>query len=274
MFWRIGLGMLVIGGVLLVWGFFEWRLGRGASSKPERITLKQLIARGPAGNPNIILTDFELCDNYVYKEENGRWNGVYVPVVPVGEGRQNGGPARPTSGVKAILFSLNIHNQAEIVPVLGKRELPALVTNSIRSLGSDETKLLQETYGGLDSKKVLLIQECRKVMSGAILALSFGGGGALFLGGIGGIAKGIMGGRPSSAARPKGRPRDDDDEDRPRKRRRDDDDEDDDRPRKRRARDEAEEDDDDRPRKRRPRDEDEEDDPRPKRRRPRDEDDE
>jgi hypothetical protein len=258
--WRLGVALLVIGGGLTVWGFIEWRLGRGASSTPQRMTLKELIARGPEGNPNIILTDFELCENYVYQSENGRWKGVYVPVVPQGEGPQSGGPPRPTSGVKAILFSINVRSEAEIPAVMGKRELPALVTNSITSLGAEETRLLQQSYGGLDPKKVLIIQEGRKLMSGALVALIFAGGGLLVLGGIGVIALSIVRGRQDTSDPPKRRrPRDEEDEERPRKRRR---------------RDEEDEDEDDRPRKRRSREnEDEDDEPRPKRRRPRDEDD-
>src|SRR5262249_54516193 len=120
--WRLGLALAVVGGGLIAWGVMEWWLGRGASATPERISLKALIARGPQGNPNIILTDFELCDNYVVEKKNGAWHGVYVPVVPAGEGVREGGPARP-SNVKAVLFSLNVHNDAEITNLLGKREL-------------------------------------------------------------------------------------------------------------------------------------------------------
>src|SRR5262249_23501112 len=154
------------------------------------------IARGPEGNPNIILTDFELCDNYVITEENGRWKGVYVPIVPLGEGPKSGGQARPTSGIKAILFSINVHNSSDIKRVLEKRELPARVMNSIKSLGSEETSLLQQSYGGLDPKKVLIIQEGRKVMSGAILALMLGGGGVLVLAGGAVIVMGVIRNRP------------------------------------------------------------------------------
>jgi hypothetical protein len=237
--WRIGIGMAVIGVGLIVWGVVEWRLGRGASAAPERITLKQLIARGPEGNPNIILTDFVLCDNFVVVEKNGRWNSVYVPVMPADEANKGGGPLRPTK-VKAVLFSLNVSSDADIARVLDKRELPALVTNRIRSLGSEEKNVLQQNYGGIDANTCLIIQEGRKPFSGTLLAIMFGGGAVLLLGGIGMIVGGVVRGRREGAGRPT------------RKRRRDD-----------------EEDDEERPRKRRRRDEDEDDEPRPKRRRSR-----
>jgi len=63
-FWRLRLGIagLVLGGMLLFAGFREWQLGAAASAQPEDLTLEQLIARGPDGNPNVRLHDFQLGD--------------------------------------------------------------------------------------------------------------------------------------------------------------------------------------------------------------------
>jgi hypothetical protein len=224
--WRIIIGLAVVGIGLLLWGGMEWNLGRGASSKPERITLKQLIARGPEGNPNIILTDFELGDNFVYETKNGAWTGVYVPAFPADE-LKPAGPGQPPAAIKAVIFSLHVHSEAEINSVLAKRELPALVTNRIRSLGTEEKNLLQQHYGaGIDVNKCLLIQEGRTPMSGAVLALIFGGGLLALAGAVGLAVTGFVGGRQggSSGGRRKRR-RDDeedeeDEEERPRRRRR------------------------------------------------------
>jgi hypothetical protein len=246
MFWRIGIGMAVGGVILIGWGVMEWRLGRGASATPERISLKQLIARGPEGNPNIILTDFVLCQNIVVTEKNGRWDNIYIPVIPADEAQQGAAPLRPTN-VKAVLFSLNVHSEAEIATVLDKKELPALVTNRIRSLGSEEKDLLQKNYGGIDANTCLIIQEGRKPFSGTLLVVIFGGGTVLLLGGAGLLVWGVMAARQATPSRPK-------------------------RKRRREEKEEEEEEEDERPRKRREEAEDEEDEPRPKRRRPRDED--
>jgi hypothetical protein len=245
MLWRIGIGMAVIGACLIGWGVMEWRLGRGASSTPERISLKQLIARGPEGNPNIILTDFVLCQNFVVTEKNGRWDNIYMPVVPADEANQGAGPVRATN-VKAVLFSLNVHAEADIARLLDKKELPALVTNRIRSLGSEEKDLLQKNYGGIDANTCLIIQEGRTPFSGALLGLMFGGGAVLVLGGIGMVAFGVIAARRAQASRPKRKRREKDEED-----------EDDERPRKRSRDEEEDEDAEPRPKRRRSRDEDE-----------------
>jgi hypothetical protein len=223
--WRIIIGLAVVGIGLLCWGGMEWNLGRGASSTPERITLKQLIARGPEGNPNIILTDFELGDNYVITEKNGRWNDVYVPAAPAGELNAGAGPGQPQAPIKAVIFSLHVHSEPEIGPVLGKRELPALVTNRIRSLGSEEKRLLKDSYGGnIDVDHCLIIQEGRTPTSGAVLALIFGGGLLALLGAVGVAVMPLLAGRSASSPRARKRGR------------RDDDDEDDDEPRRKRRR--------------------------------------
>jgi hypothetical protein len=216
--WRLIIVLAVIGCALMFVGGVEWRLGRGASSTPERISLAKLIARGPEGNPNIILTDFQLSDgDYVIQKKNGAWEGVYVPVVPAGQPQPGGAPGRPGAPIKAVIFSLNVHSEAEVNTVLGKRELPALVTNRTRSLGSDEYNLLKQSYGGaIDLDHCLIIQEGRTPMSGAVISLLFGGGLLLVLGAVG-IFVGTFVIDYKRTGPQKKRRRDDD---RPRKRRR------------------------------------------------------
>jgi hypothetical protein len=244
MYWRIGLVMAVVGIGLFVWGGVEMSLSRGASEKPEKISLEKLLARGAEGNPNIILTDFELGDNYVYEKDSktSRWTGVYVPAVPADPSAPPGAPARP-GAIKAVIYSTNVHSEADVEKVLDKPELPGMVTNRIKSLGSQEKKLLKEQYGGdIDVDKCLIIQEGRTPFSGGGLAAIFGGGALLLLGGLGVIVLGIVQGRRGSA-------------DQVARRRRRDLDEDDERPRRRRV---YEEDEEDEPRRRsRPRGEDE-----------------
>ncbi|MBV9123450.1 MAG: hypothetical protein JO112_08845, partial [Planctomycetes bacterium] len=75
--------LLVVFGVMsVVGGFKERGVAEASSKEPEEISLKDLIARGPEGNPNIILKDFVLRKNYVYQTRNGSWDGAWVPVAP------------------------------------------------------------------------------------------------------------------------------------------------------------------------------------------------
>jgi hypothetical protein len=185
--WRVVLAaaMTVVGVALLAVGVPEWRLGRGVSPAPERISLKELIARGPEGNPNIILTDFEFADKYVYETRNGAWTRVYVPVMPKDEAVPVPEQLRHAVKIKAVLVSPNVHREEDIVTVLGEPELPALVTNRIRSLGAAEGELLRDAYPWIDVQHCLIIEEGRAPMSGGFAAILIGGGVLLLLGALG-----------------------------------------------------------------------------------------
>src|SRR5439155_21347296 len=104
----------IAGGVMIFLGLREHSLAVVASKEPEQITLKNLIARGPDSNPNIILTDFALCDNFVYETKNGRWNKAWVPIISREElppGQASGG--KPEA-VQAIMVTMKARDQAEL----------------------------------------------------------------------------------------------------------------------------------------------------------------
>ena len=253
MLWRIGLGLLVAGGICLFIGFMEAHLRGESSATPEEISLKALLARGGSGNRNIILKDYQLCENYVYEEKNNAWTGAWVPVVPSDEVARAGQPFRPTN-VRALIYSGHVRSGRDVETLLGQPRLKALVTTGIMSLGSEEKNLLQSSYPGTDFAQCLIIQEGRTPFSKPVLFLLFSGGVVGLLAGGGLIAFQIVRSRKGTPRRPRRRLADDEDDDevdRPRRKRRssDEDDEDDRPQRKRRPSDEDDED--DRPRRRR-----------------------
>jgi hypothetical protein len=274
-----GLVLLFISGVLIYVGVLERNLASRASQVPEEIALKDLIARGPSGNPNILLKDFILGTNYVYSTKNGSWQGAWVPAVPTGSPVPGeGGPGRP-SNIRALIFTINAKSEADLYARCNQPRLRALVTNEIVSLGSQEKSLLESSYPGTDFSRCLIIQEGREP-AGAVKQILMIGGGILTaligLGVMGLFAIPWSGGSKAPAKKKrKKRPIEDEDEEEdeaPRKRKkrdREDEDEEDEPPRKRRVRDEDE--DEEPPRKRKPRDEDE-DEAVPRKRKARDED--
>lgn len=234
--WRIGILLLIASFFLLGFAWMERNLAVGASTTPEEISLKDLIARGPEGNPNIILKDYELGDNYVYDKEkySKSWKKVWVPVMAVTDPEHADPPGRHAAvkNVQAILVSTRVKNESELVDRLDQERLPGMVTNRIDSLGYQEKELLSKSYPNANLDKCLIIEEGREPAgSGKLVAL--GGGGILsLLGGIGFLALSFV--RRKSVPSYEG----------------------------------------DRPERHRRLDEDEDDEPRSKRRRPRDEDDE
>jgi hypothetical protein len=180
-----GIFLIVIGIIVAVVGFKERAVASQASATPEEISLKDLIARGPDGNPNIILTDYVLCDNFVYetKTQNGPWQNVWVPAVPREHPNQQSG-GKPAA-VQALIFSINARNQNDMERLCNQPKLKALVTNRIVSLGSKEKDLLRQSYPGTNFDKCLIIQEGREPAGMTKLVLMMGGGALAALLGVG-----------------------------------------------------------------------------------------
>ena len=210
---RLGIICLVVGCGLGYATYVEYSLGAYATKEPEQIRLQDLIARGPGGNPHVLLTDYELCDNFVYETKGGsHWTGVWVPIVPRGAAGPGPGQGLRPQRVQAILFSTRVSNEAELPQRCGGPRLQGLVTNRIMSLGSEERRLLAESYPGTDFSRCLIFQEGRQPSSLTTVAL-LGGGSALCLAaGAGLIAGGVFangwpGRSPPVTRRPRRRPR-------------------------------------------------------------------
>jgi hypothetical protein len=186
MLFRLGIALLIFGGIL---GFFtiqEGRLAATASAVPQEITLQQLIARGPAGNAHIILKDFEFGDNSVYQADehnNASWNKVWVPVVPR-QGNQDVAAGRIVN-LQAIVKSSKVKNAAALDQFVKTTTLQGMVTNRIDSLGSEERGILQQSYPQTDFSKCLIIEDGRKPSSSGVLLLMCAGTLVLFAGGAG-----------------------------------------------------------------------------------------
>jgi hypothetical protein len=205
---RIAIVMLIAGGALLVYGFYEWQLSSGASAKPEEISLRDLIARGPKGNPNIILKDFEFSGDYVHEYDekrgpNSAWTKVWIPVFPAGTvpqppppGQPGGVPANQEQlKIRALVYSTKVHNEPELEAMCNRPTLRGMVTNTVQSLGADEKKHLQQDHPGTDFTNCLIIEEGREPASAGVLILIFGGGGALLLGALALLVLPLMVGR-------------------------------------------------------------------------------
>jgi hypothetical protein len=185
MLFRIGIALIVVGCILGFFAIQEGRLAATASATPQEITLQQLIARGPQGNAHIILKDFEFCDNLVYQEsEHGTsWSKVWVPVVPHQGNREGVGPRVPN--VQALVKSSKVRGQNELNQLTEKTSLQGMVTNRIDSLGSDERKILQQSYPQTDFSKCLIIEDGRKPFNSGVILLMGAGTIVLVAGGVG-----------------------------------------------------------------------------------------
>jgi len=172
---------LVGGGVLCYLGYQEWSLAATANATPEEITLKKLIERGPDGNPNVIITDFVLGNNFVTSSRRGRWTKVWVPVVPREDIEELKGEGVKVESIRAILCSTKVRTAEEIQTRLNQPKVPGMVINKIASLGSKEKELLKTSYTNVDFDRCLIIEEGREPADVMKLSLYFGGGAACIL---------------------------------------------------------------------------------------------
>jgi hypothetical protein len=182
---RLGIFLAIVGGVVGYLGFQEWRLSAGAKDKPQEISLKDLIAKGPGDNAHIVLKDVLLCENIVYesKKNSQTWTKVWVPIVPRG-----GAPDKINlnpSSFGAILMCSTVRDQADLGKLAQNPNLKGMVINEIQSLGAEEKKLLKQKYPDTDFDKCWIFEPDRQPAGMGKIGLFLGGGGLLLLGGLG-----------------------------------------------------------------------------------------
>lgn len=192
--WRVPLITLAVGVAIFVWGFNEMRLSSASSSEPEKISLAKLIERGADGNPNVILTDYLVCEKFVYEGKGvgdkviGAWKNVWVPIVPYSD--DPAALARGAQNPPALIYSTRVKSENDVLPMLQSPELRGMVTNRITSLKSRDKELLGRGYPAMNFDRCIIFHEGREPKSSESVMLILAIGGVLTLAGGGlGIRK-------------------------------------------------------------------------------------
>lgn len=122
--YRLMLFPLMAATACAFFGALETNLAMRSSSEPEKIALRDLIARGPEGNPNIILTDFKILGNFSIEKKaiTRKWTKVWVPVVPADT------PDSDTqTPIRVVLFSDEIRSEKQVYERFAKPQLAGLI---------------------------------------------------------------------------------------------------------------------------------------------------
>jgi hypothetical protein len=196
---RFIIAMIVGGGVLVFMTVQDLRLRSIAKDKPQYITCADLQAKGPGENVHVMLGEYLLCSfSYVYEEKSaGTWSKVWVPAVPVGgayhqqllaqvdeQGNVPDNFPLPND-VKVIIKSNDVDNEAELLALGNQQTLQGMVVNLVDSLGSEEKKILQESYPSVNFDECYIIEVDRKPAStGKLLGTGLGGLGLMAAGGF------------------------------------------------------------------------------------------
>ncbi len=186
---------LVVGAVgagIVLWGANELRLRGAASDTPTRMTCQELGDKGATDNAHVLLTDFVLSSDLVYEHKRkassrAKWTKVWVPAVPsdsayamaLREPDADLATIPVPRPVKVIVVSSDTENEADLTALGARSELQGMVTNLIRSLGAEEKKLLEESYGDVSKAQIFEVGRTPTSPLLAVLAIVAGAGVAL-----------------------------------------------------------------------------------------------
>lgn len=197
---QIKIGIIIVGIIFAVISAKHAILASKSSDTPQTITCQQLIDNGPGDNCYIQLKDFVICSNYFvyettsYGNENGPYKVIYMPMVPAGSPwhlkvidlyQKYGEKAKfpPPTNIKMILKMSDVKDKIFLEDILNVTELKGMVVNAIASIGSEEEKLLQQGYPGIDVDECLIFEPNRQppslaheasMLTGSVLVLGVG----------------------------------------------------------------------------------------------------
>jgi hypothetical protein len=183
---RYAIGLLIASGFLFLNTYREWKGNQGASASAEAISLEQLIARGPEGNPHLLLRDYTPCGNYtaIPNRQGDGWGRVYVPLIPGKLPKYNEPLPQNTDKVEVLVRYGTIKEPHHLSLLRNPSGIRGLVINSIDPLSSRDRDALQEHYPGIDLSRCVIVEEGRAPSDEFSLQLSAGLGGFLLLGGL------------------------------------------------------------------------------------------
>lgn len=194
--------LIVAGGVLLYIGLREFRMMQAAAAEPQTISCAELEKNGPGDNSHVIMEDFILLEQaFVYAAETGSntWTQLYIPALPIGGAYhlqilsmrdENGQLPENTpipENIGIIVKSEHISGEDELATLAESDTLQGLVINTIKSLGSEEKRLLEQSYPGIDFEACWIIEHKRQPPGMGKVAALAGGGIALLFAGLGGL---------------------------------------------------------------------------------------
>ncbi|MEZ6125568.1 MAG: hypothetical protein R3C49_20675 [Planctomycetaceae bacterium] len=171
---RLNAALVVIGGMLIFFGFQEIRLRSRSGTAPLEITLSELLKNGPGSGVYLTVTGkLPTDDGFVYSERGGRYTEVWVPCVPI-EG---------TGNANFLLYSKKTPTESDVAGMAMNASHTGMIINDITGLDA-ETKKLLGTIPGVNPDTALVFEVDRTPASVAKIGAMILGGLLLMLGGL------------------------------------------------------------------------------------------
>jgi hypothetical protein len=193
--------LMILGGIVGLVGWDEWRLAAESAETPQDITLADLKRDGFGTNRYIRLKEFRFCDGSAAEKGDGKLKGLelWIPVVPVdGAAVTKDGPAPPVpQRVEVVAAYLSAGNAALVKAPPGGRArrdvLMALreaqgyectVVTGIKKLKPDVERQLLELAPQTDLAEVVVLHWGKPASADRVRAVLIGSGAALVAGWI------------------------------------------------------------------------------------------
>lgn len=184
---RFNIALVIVGGVLVFFGIQEMRLSSGCKNEPQKISCAQLCEKGTGENSHVEMTDFVLPESvFVYNEstKGGGYTCIWIPAVPIDgdyvkeyQKAMEAGTQPPTpTGLKVIVKSKSVKNEKDLEALAGRDSIQGVVVNKIESIGSEEKKILVQSYPGSNIDTCLILEVGRKPAGMGKIAGFFAGG--------------------------------------------------------------------------------------------------
>lgn len=129
-------------------GYLDYSLLSRGKETPQRITAADLAAKGPGDNIHLEVVEFRLSQSYVFEEENGRWDRVWIGLLPIDQ--QEEGP------VRVMLRSDSAKSEGDLKTLEDRGALRGVIVDSINSIDSDVGASLSQYFPGIDLTKVMI----------------------------------------------------------------------------------------------------------------------
>jgi len=165
----------------------EYLLFSQSTKEPEEISLRELIQRGSDGNPNIILTDYEIFNDYIYRKRLlGRvWQKVWIPIVPSDEdGDETAVDSNPA--IHVFLYGEDVEGESGVRERFDRPQFRGMINPMAPTPGIIQSVLINQRYPGTKVENCMIIVEGKEPPGVMILGL-FGFGFIAFFGMTAGI---------------------------------------------------------------------------------------
>lgn len=163
---KSGVAAIVIGLLMASGAAISKRLITTSSAEPQEIGCAELGEQGPGDNINVVVTDLQFGDDFVFKNiggvaENQGFSKIWIPLYPAR------GAAKGAFNV--LLMSSKVHDEKALDALCRQSTVSGLVINDVSEIEDEERNLLAESYPNTRFASVWIVEHERTPPNTAVI---------------------------------------------------------------------------------------------------------